>query len=264
MSELLKHIEKYAKLKAVGPYLKGKCPFCFCDGGFTYSKPKGVFYCFCCHSGGGSIKSFDQEVNLDVSWRDIVRKVKSRILVAKKAGDNGLVKEILDSFLCIKKIAVDAVCTDSKIEAKVENKDGSRLEEVAKIVANWFRDQLNSQDEPLRSVVNSFGITDFEANALQIGFFPPGKSDKFIKDMGLLSVTEQDLISMKLIFKNINNGRYYSGLEGRIICPVRILGRSIQGFCGVTASYGDDRIKFYSTHLFPEYEVIDKYKELLS
>lgn len=196
-------VGQYVNLKRSGSNLFGLCPF---HGektaSFSVSPDKGIYYCFGCHKGGGSI-NFMMEIE-GLSYPDAVR------ALAKRAGLE--------------------VPEDEQYQSRYRHQE--RLWALSKEAARFFNAQLYlpAGTEGLqyamkrgmpKSTLTKFGIgfAPNEWTALTDAMRAKGYTDEELKDTGLVSVSQK-------------NGRIYDRFRNRLMFPIIDVRGNVIGFGG--------------------------------
>ena len=143
-------IQDYVSLKKTGATYKGLCPF---HGektpSFHVNKDKGFFHCFGCGAGGDVFKFL--ELRERIAFPDAVKMLAQRF---------GMTLPELEQ-------------SDEQRASSAERESLLKAHESA---AAWFREQLLSPaGAKIRAQISTRGITDATAEALGLGFAPPGR-----------------------------------------------------------------------------------------
>lgn len=223
-------VGQYVSLKRSGSNLFGLCPF---HGektaSFSVSPDKGIYYCFGCHKGGGSI-NFMMEIE-GLSYPDAVR------ALAKRAGLE--------------------VPEDEQYQSRYRHQE--RLWALSKEAARFFNTQLYAPagSEGLqyaikrgmpKSTLTKFGIgfAPHEWTALTDAMRAKGYTDEELKDAGLVSVSQK-------------NGRIYDRFRNRLMFPIIDVRGNVIGFGGRVMD--DSTPKYLNS---PETLIFNKRKNLFA
>ncbi|MBO4937812.1 MAG: DNA primase [Oscillospiraceae bacterium] len=196
-------VGQYVSLKRSGSNLFGLCPF---HGektaSFSVAPDKGIYYCFGCHKGGGSI-NFMMEIE-GLSYPDAVR------ALAKRAGMT--------------------VPEDEQYQSRYRQQE--RLWALSKEAARFYVAQLYAPAgaEGLayarrrgmpKSTLTRFGIgfAPNEWTAMTDAMRAKGYTDEELKESGLVSVSQK-------------NGRIYDRFRNRLMFPIIDVRGNVIGFGG--------------------------------
>lgn len=219
---ILDIISHYVRLKNIGNYWKGPCPFhSETDASFTVSPDKQIFYCFGCHEGGdviGFIAKIENMTQLEAAHH------------------------LIEQY----QISVPQELLTLKITAPEEKEAKDRYYAVCQCVASWAHEQLKKSPEALAYIKNR-RINDETCRAFQIGYFPGGAHainslTKYAQPHGFLT---KDLLEYNIILEG--RGAFYSPFEERILFPINNSVGKACGFGGRIFKSGDDRPKYYNS-----------------
>ena len=260
MSDLCREIRNTVKLEKVGRYLRGKCPCCE-KMALTCTADR--FYCFCCHKGGTSVKSFRIFLSgVDKSkplWNKILSEFKRRIFEANKNDDKEEIKKLTSAFLYLKDV-VNNIDSELAYDLKESIIASDRCKAINSAAAKWFANQILDYEEVLK-YVRLLEIDDSKRNAIQLGYFPRFKCRDFVEFMESEGFKKSELANEGLII--MAKLGPHSALEDRIVYPVRYEGdpKAVVGFIGKAWVEGEDRFSYYDTHEFTD-DVVEKVKNL--
>ena len=219
-------VGQYVSLKRSGANMFGLCPF---HGektaSFSVAPDKGIYYCFGCHKGGGSI-NFMMEVE-GLSYPDAVRKLAQRVGME--------------------------VPEDEQYQSRYRQQE--RLWALMKEAARYFHAQLYAPAgaEGLQ-YAQKRGLSKGTLTTFGIGFAPntwnglcdamrrKGYSDQELRDAGLVSE---------------KNGRIYDRFRNRLMFPIIDTRGNIIGFGGRVMD--DSTPKYLNS---PETLIFNKRKNL--
>ena len=219
-------VGQYVSLKRSGANLFGLCPF---HGektaSFSVAPDKGIYYCFGCHKGGGSI-NFMMEVE-GLSYPDAVR------ALAKRVGME--------------------VPEDEQYQSRYRQQE--RLWALMKEAARFFHTQLYSAAgvEGL-AYAQKRGMPKSTLTKFGIGFAPNSWND-LIDAMKAKGYTEQELMDAGLVSER--NGRIYNRFRNRLMFPIIDVRGNIIGFGGRVMD--DSTPKYLNS---PETLIFNKRKNL--
>jgi len=231
---ILDIISHYVRLKNIGNYWKGSCPFhSETDASFTVSPDKQIFYCFGCHEGGDAI--------------GFIAKIEN---MTQLEAAHHLIEQY--------QISVPQELLTLKITAPEEKEAKDRYYAVSQCVASWAHEQLKKTPEALAYIKNR-DINEEICNAFHIGYFPGGPRainslTKYAQPLGFLI---KDLLEYNIVLEG--RGTFYSPFEERIVFPINNSAGKTCGFGGRIFKAGDDRPKYYNSK---EHEGFEKGKLL--
>ncbi len=221
-------VGQYVSLKRSGANLFGLCPF---HGektaSFSVNPDKGIYYCFGCHKGGGSV-NFMMEVE-GLSYPDAVR------ALAKRAGMT--------------------VPEDEQYQSRYRQQE--RLWALSKEAARFFNAQLYAPAgaEALayaqkrgmpRTVLTKFGIG-----------FAPNAWSALVDAMRSKGYTDQELRDAGLVSEK--NGRIFDRFRNRLMFPIIDVRGNVIGFGGRVMD--DSTPKYLNS---PETMIFNKRKNLFA
>lgn len=216
---LLDVINEYTKLKKMGIYWKGVCPFHQeKDASFTVSTQKGVYYCFGCHAGG-----------------DVI----SFIAQAENCTPLEAAHHLADRY----HIEIPAQLSTPSEQNVVLKQEHAHL---CQAVAIWCHTQLLKTPAAV-SYVQQRGLSDKTIKKQHIGLFPSGAMalQTFVQAMKKNNILMKDLSETGFVLEGKNG--LYSPFEDRIIFPIKDhLGRFC-GFGGRIFNPEDTRAKYYNS-----------------
>ena len=223
-------VGQYVTLKRSGANMFGLCPF---HGektaSFSVAPDKGIYYCFGCHKGGGSI-NFMMELE-GLSYPDAVRSL------AKRAGME--------------------VPEDEEYQSRYKQQE--RLWALHKEAARFFHGQLyspigqNALNYALgrgmsRSILTTFGVG-----------YAPDSWDSMVKAMKAKGYTEQELKDSGLVTVSQKNGNIYDRFRNRLMFPIIDVRGNVIAFGGRTVKSDKDIAKYLNS---PETLIFNKRKNL--
>jgi DNA primase len=231
---ILDIVSHYVRLKNIGTYWKGSCPFhSETDASFTVSPDKQIFYCFGCHEGGDAI--------------GFVAKIEN---MTQLEAAHHLIEQY--------QVAVPQELLSLKITAPEEKEAKDRYYAVCQCLASWAHEQLKKSSEASAYVKNR-SITQETCDAFQVGYFPGGSRAfnslmAYAQPHGFLI---KDFLEYNIVLEG--RGSFYSPFEERILFPINNSAGKTCGFGGRVFKAGDDRPKYYNSK---EHEGFEKGKLL--
>ena len=223
-------VGQYVTLKRSGANMFGLCPF---HGektaSFSVAPDKGIYYCFGCHKGGGSI-NFMMELE-GLSYPDAVRSL------AKRVGME--------------------VPEDEEYQSRYKQQE--RLWALHKEAARFFHSQLyssvgqNALNYALgrgmsRSILTTFGVG-----------YAPDSWDSMVKAMKAKGYTEQELKDSGLVTVSQKNGNIFDRFRDRLMFPIIDVRGNVIAFGGRTVKSDKDIAKYLNS---PETLIFNKRKNL--
>ena len=223
-------VGQYVTLKRSGANMFGLCPF---HGektaSFSVAPDKGIYYCFGCHKGGGSI-NFMMELE-GLSYPDAVRSL------AKRVGME--------------------VPEDEQYQSRYRQQE--RLWALHKEAARFFHSQLyspvgqNALNYALgrgmsRSILTTFGVG-----------YAPDSWDSMVKAMKAKGYTEQELKDSGLVTVSQKNGNIFDRFRDRLMFPIIDVRGNVIAFGGRTVKSDKDIAKYLNS---PETLIFNKRKNL--
>ena len=194
-------VGQYVSLKRSGSNLFGLCPF---HGektaSFSVNPDKGIYYCFGCHKGGGSV-NFMMEIE-GLSYPDAVRRLAQRV---------GL-----------------EVPEDEKYQSRYRQQE--RLWALMKEAGRFFNSQLYTPaGKECLAYVQKRGLS--KAIVTQFGMgFAPNSWNALVDAMRKKGYTDQELIAADLVGEK--NGRIYDRFRNRLMFPIIDVRGNVVGFGG--------------------------------
>ena len=219
-------VGQYVSLKRSGSNMFGLCPF---HGektaSFSVAPDKGIYYCFGCHKGGGSI-NFMMEVE-GLSYPDAVRKLAQRVGME--------------------------VPEDEQYQSRYRQQE--RLWALMKEAARYFHSQLYSPAgaEGL-AYAGKRGMPKGTLTKFGIGF-APNTWNGLCDAMRAKGYTDQELKDAGLVSEK--NGRIYDRFRNRLMFPIIDTRGNIIGFGGRVMD--DSTPKYLNS---PETLIFNKRKNL--
>lgn len=220
---ILDVVLEYVRLKQVGNYWKGTCPFHYeKDASFTVSPDKGIFYCFGCNTGGDVITFIAKIENISPleATRHLIDRYKLNVP-----------EDLSKEFSCVS----GEVATEK-----------SRHVFVCEVITDWARKQLLLEKKALQ-YLNARSIDEKSRTYFRLGYFKGGMRvvNSFIEDARRKNILLQDLLEIGFLIQSGNT--IYSPFEDRIMFPIRdVLGRCC-GFGGRIFKSSDHRAKYYNS-----------------
>ena len=223
-------VGQHVVLKRSGANLFGLCPF---HGektaSFSVAPDKGIYYCFGCHKGGGSI-NFVMELE-GLSYPDAVRSL------AKRAGLE--------------------VPEDEQYQSRYKQQE--RLWALHKEAARFFHSQMyapvgqHALNYALgrgmsRSILTTFGVG-----------YAPDSWDTLVKAMKAKGYTEQELKDSGLVTVSQKNGNLFDRFRDRLMFPIIDVRGNVIAFGGRTVKNDKDIAKYLNS---PETLIFNKRKNL--
>ena len=223
-------VGQHVVLKRSGANLFGLCPF---HGektaSFSVAPDKGIYYCFGCHKGGGSI-NFVMELE-GLSYPDAVRSL------AKRAGME--------------------VPEDEQYQSRYKQQE--RLWALHKEAARFFHSQMyapvgqHALNYALgrgmsRSILTTFGVG-----------YAPDSWDTLVKAMKAKGYTEQELKDSGLVTVSQKNGNLFDRFRDRLMFPIIDVRGNVIAFGGRTVKNDKDIAKYLNS---PETLIFNKRKNL--
>ena len=194
-------VGQYVTLKRSGSNMFGLCPF---HGektaSFSVAPDKGIYYCFGCHKGGGSI-NFVMEVE-GLSYPDAVRKLAQRVGME--------------------------VPEDEQYQSRYRKQE--RLWALMKEAGRFFHAQLNAPvGEQCLKYALGRGMTKSILTSFGIGY-APDSWNALVDAMKKKGYTDQELIDADLVGEK--NGRIYDRFRNRLMFPIIDVRGNVIGFGG--------------------------------
>ena len=223
-------VGQHVTLKRSGSNLFGLCPF---HGektaSFSVNPEKGIYYCFGCHKGGGSI-NFVMELE-GLSYPDAVRSL------AKRAGMD--------------------VPEDEQYQSRYRQQE--RLWALHKEAARFFHGQLYAPvgAEALNYALGR-GMNKYILTTFGVGF-APDTWDSLVKAMRAKGYTDQELKDSGLVTVSQKNGSLFDRFRGRLMFPIIDVRGNIIAFGGRIIKNDKDAAKYLNS---PETLIFNKRKNL--
>ena len=223
-------VGQYVSLKRSGANMFGLCPF---HGektaSFSVNPDKGIYYCFGCHKGGGSI-NFMMEIE-GLSYPDAVRSL------AKRAGME--------------------VPEDEQYQSRYRQQE--RLWALHKEAARFFHAQLYAPvGEKALEYAFGRGMTKSVLTSFGVGY-APDSWDAMVKAMRAKGYTDQELIDSGLVAKSQKNNNIFDRFRDRLMFPIIDVRGNVIGFGGRTLKQDKDTAKYLNS---PETLIFNKRKNL--
>ena len=194
-------VGQYVTLKRSGSNMFGLCPF---HGektaSFSVAPDKGIYYCFGCHKGGGSI-NFMMEIE-GLSYPDAVR------ALAKRVGME--------------------VPEDEQYQSRY--KEQERLWALMKEAGRFYYSQLYAPvGEQCLAYTQKRGLTKNIITQFGIGF-APNSWNALVDTMRKKGYTDKELVAADLAGEK--NGRVYDRFRNRLMFPIIDVRGNVVGFGG--------------------------------
>ena len=194
-------VGQYVTLKRSGSNMFGLCPF---HGektaSFSVAPDKGIYYCFGCHKGGGSI-NFMMEVE-GLSYPDAVRKLAQRVGME--------------------------VPEDEQYQSRYRKQE--RLWALMKEAGRFFHAQLHAPvGEQCLKYALGRGMTKSILTSFGIGY-APDSWNSLVDAMRKKGYTDQEMIEADLVGEK--NGRIYDRFRNRLMFPIIDVRGNVIGFGG--------------------------------
>jgi len=223
-------VGQHVTLKRSGSNLFGLCPF---HGektaSFSVSPDKGIYYCFGCHKGGGSI-NFVMELE-GLSYPDAVR------ALAKRVGME--------------------VPEDEQYQSRYRQQE--RLWALHKEAARFFHSQLYS---PIGAEALQYALGRGMSKGILTTFgvgFAPDTWDSLVKAMRAKGYTDQELKDSGLVTVSQKNGNLFDRFRGRLMFPIIDVRGNVIAFGGRIIKNDKDAAKYLNS---PETLIFNKRKNL--
>ena len=186
-------IQDYVSLRKAGANYKGLCPF---HGektpSFQVNRDKGFFHCFGCGVGGDVFKFL--ELHDKIGFQDAVKQLAQRF---------GMTLPELEQ-------------TDEQRASTVERETLLKIHEAA---AAWFRQQLAAPvGARIRKQITDRGVSRETADALGLGFAPPGRDD--LKKALLQQGFSQALLVRAGLLVERDDGSLVDRFRHRLMIPI--------------------------------------------
>ena len=223
-------VGQHVTLKRSGSNLFGLCPV---HGektaSFSVSPDKGIYYCFGCHKGGGSI-NFVMELE-GLSYPDAVR------ALAKRVGME--------------------VPEDEQYQSRYRQQE--RLWALHKEAARFFHSQLYS---PIGAEALQYALGRGMSKGILTTFgvgFAPDTWDSLVKAMRAKGYTDQELKDSGLVTVSQKNGNLFDRFRGRLMFPIIDVRGNVIAFGGRIIKNDKDAAKYLNS---PETLIFNKRKNL--
>ena len=223
-------VGQYVALRRSGSNLFGLCPF---HGektaSFSVAPDKGMYYCFGCHKGGGSI-NFMMELE-GLSYPDAVR------ALAKRSGME--------------------VPEDEQYQSRYRQQE--RLWALHKEAARFFHAQLYS---PVGKEALSYALGRGMSKSILTTFgvgFAPDTWDSLVKAMRAKGYTDEELKDSGLVTVSQKNGNLFDRFRGRLMFPIIDERGNVIAFGGRIIKNDKDAAKYLNS---PETLIFNKRKNL--
>ena len=223
-------VGQHVSLRRSGANLFGLCPF---HGektaSFSVAPDKGIYYCFGCHKGGGSI-NFVMELE-GLSYPDAVRSL------AKRVGME--------------------VPEDEQYQSRYRAQE--RLWALHKEAARFFHSQLYA---PIGAQALQYalerGLSKGILTTFGVGYAPEGW-DNLVKAMRAKGYTDQELTDSGLVTVSQKNGRLFDRFRDRLMFPIIDVRGNVIAFGGRIVKNDPEAAKYLNS---PETLIFNKRKNL--
>ena len=223
-------VGQHVSLRRSGANMFGLCPF---HGektaSFSVSPDKGIYYCFGCHKGGGSI-NFVMELE-GLSYPDAVR------ALAKRVGME--------------------VPEDEQYQSRYRAQE--RLWALHKEAARFFHSQLYA---PIGAQALQYalgrGMSKSILTTFGVGYAPDGW-DNLVKAMRAKGYTEEELKESGLVTVSQKNGRLFDRFRDRLMFPIIDVRGNVIAFGGRILKSDAEAAKYLNS---PETLIFNKRKNL--
>lgn len=213
---------EHIRLKQMGNYWKGSCPFhSETDASFTVSPDKQIFYCFGCQASGDVIGFVAKLENI------------SQIEAAKVIVEQ-------------RQLEIPEEIKQQGFRKAEEIKQVHEYFDICKYVASWAHQELLKSSSAQNYLIQR-GVSSEQIKRFVIGYFPGGIGNvrRLLKECSNHAILAKDILATGIIAEG--KSVLYSGFEERIIFPIRdSLGRFC-GFGGRVFKSGDERAKYYNS-----------------
>jgi len=227
-TDIVAVIGQHVSLRKAGRNHKGLCPFHNeKTPSFNVSGDRGFFYCFGCQKKG------------DVFTFLMEYEGKSFIEAAESlAAQHG----------------IEIPRTEEPESVKRQRSDRTRMLEINKLAAGFYRDLLRSdRGAPGRAYLESRGIGDEVAEAFQLGWAPDewrALSD-FLQERG---ASLELAGAVGLVAPQPRAGGHYDKFRSRLMCPVIVPGGEVAGFSGRIVGSDAEAAKYINSPESPVYK----------
>jgi DNA primase len=224
-ADIVTVIQDYVTLRRSGATFKGLCPF---HGektpSFHVNKDKGFFHCFGCGVGGDAIKFL--ELHDKVSFPEAVK------LLAQRFG-------------------LELPEMEQSDDQRAHAAERESLLKVHEAAAAWFRAELaGPAGARIRQQIAERGVTDATAEAMGLGFAPPGR-DGLVRALESQGYSKPLLVRAGLAFQR-DDGSVVDRFRNRLIIPIRRDTGSVIAFGG-RAVAPDQQPKYLNSPETPIY-----------
>ncbi|MCB9493722.1 MAG: DNA primase [Epsilonproteobacteria bacterium] len=220
---ILDVIGKSVRLKQIGNYWKGCCPFhSEKDASFTVSPDRQIFYCFGCHASGDAIAFVAKTENLS--------QLEAAQFLIEEHGIT--LPESIDK--------------EYKKQA-AQQEEKNRYFSLCSLIAQWAHKQLRENKAPYSYATQIRRISDHTLDTFTIGYIPSTQVvlKKLLPEINQHGFILKDLIEYGFVVQK--KADYYSPFQERIIFPIKdIMGR-VCGFGGRVFLADDKRAKYYNS-----------------
>ena len=224
-------VGRHVNLRRSGSNMFGLCPF---HGektaSFSVAPDKGIYYCFGCHKGGGSI-NFVMELE-GLSYPDAVR------TLAQRCGME--------------------VPEDEQYQSRY--RDQERLWALHKEAARFFHSKLY---EPIGKDALNYavgrGMPKSTLTKFGIGY-APDSWDMLVKAMKEKGYTDRELIDSGLVTESKKTGKIFDRFRDRLMFPIIDVRGNVIGFGGRIMNHKDPEAAKYLNS--PETKIFNKRKNL--
>ncbi len=206
-ADIVAVIGAHVQLRKAGVNHKGLCPFHQENTpSFNVNSAKGFFYCFGCQKKG-DVFTFVMEYE-GQSFIEAARTLAERF-------------------------GVQIPEREMSAAEKRERSEQSRLFEINKIAARFFRDNLTDPvaGATARAYLEGRGISDDVTRQFGLGY-APDSWDAMVQHLARERVPVQLAEKVGLIKPRKQSSGYYDAFRNRLVCPVIMPGGEVAGFSG--------------------------------
>ena len=225
-------VGQYVALRRSGSNMFGLCPF---HGektaSFSVAPDKGMYYCFGCHKGGGSI-NFMMELE-GLSYPDAVR------ALAKRVGME--------------------VPEDEQYQSRYKLQE--RLWALHKEAARFYHSQLYA---PVGQQALNYALNRGMPKATLINFgigYAPDSWSALVDTLRKKGYTDQELIESGLVTVSKKNGNLFDRFRDRLMFPIIDVRGNVIGFGGRIMKDDPNAAKYLNS---PETPIFNKRKNLFA
>jgi DNA primase len=198
-------VGQHVSLTRAGQNLKGLCPFHQeKTPSFTVSSSRQIFHCFGC-GAGGNVFTFLTRIT-GASFPETVRDLGRKVGIEVQ----------------------DAVSVSG-----TPNAQGHRLEQLNRMAAQWFHQNLQNDryGAEARAYLTGRGIQEATIERFGIGV-APAEWDGLIRCLAKQGYTQQEMAVAGLVIPRDNGTGYYDRFRGRVMFTITDLRKRVVGFGG--------------------------------